>query len=429
MAAQAEKVLFFPYYFYLHYEPFRRVIARLSELGFDAHLVYMPCSPMDESERFGLTRMRRDGCPVKELSIHNVGLGSTSLHAKVIRFAGLVLSRQRIERFLRTERPHLIVVGSDLGNSYFRLLLDLCRRLKIPVLILATVDSWPAPYDMSSVGSSAVPHWISPLLHWFELESIPFQGWVYGSYHREAFIAVVSQRMKDQLVANGISAERIAVTGNPYHDLLHEVQKQPRNEFRERIWTRLGWPPHGRLTAYCTERIQDIYGESYLDRLNTLLVKTFDELPDECRIVVKLHPKECQKSLKQFAQLFSGDRYRVVQDVDVHHLARGADLIIGHFSSTLIDAALLGTPVLSINIAGDRSRLIFGPDLDVLYITSEAQLRAKIYNVLYDQAFLASVQSSLSEWRAQHGLKVDGRSADRVARLIQSLVKGSVGKK
>ena len=411
------KVLFFPYYWYLHYEPFRRVIARLNQAGLDAYMVYMPCIPMDESAQFGLERMRQDECPAKKLSIHNVGLGSSNLLARMLRFIGLVLSRPRIEQFLRAERPDMIVVGSDLGNSYFRLLLDLCRCLHIQVLIMATVSSGPSPDKRP-----AVPALLRPVLRWFKLEQILFEGWVLGSYHREALLAVAGKEMKKQLIRDGVSQERIFVTGNPTYDLLYEIRQRPASEVKQEICTLLGWPMCCRLIVYCTERIQEVYGEDYLERLNRLMVPVFDDLPEECRVIVKLHPRECPVSSTMFATTFSGSRYRVVQDLDVHHLLRVAEVAIGHFSVVLVDAALLGTPLLRINIADDRSRMAFGPDVDLLYIYSETELREKLYGILYNQEFLDSVKSALSEWSTNYAVAVDGRSADRVACLIQSLV-------
>lgn len=421
-AQKTRKVFFFPYYWYLHYEPFRRVIVKLIQSGIDGRMVYMPCGHIAESTRFGIEAARQDGCPAMTLPVCNVGSGSGTPLSKGLRFLGLILSRCRIKTFLRTEKPDVVVVGSDLGNSYIRLLLDQCHLLHIHVLIMVTIVSWATSENMSLDVKPTIPSNLRLVLRTLKLDQILIEKRITGSYHREALLAVPCGETKEQLIQQGIDRDRIVITGNPLHDQFYEIRQSPAREMKNELCKLMGFPIDCRLIIYCTEMIQEVDGEDYLERINKLLVHTFDSLPEECRVVVKLHPRESEVSLSKYSQIFIGDRYRVVKDVHIHNLLRSADIAIAHFSNILVEAALLGTPVLSINISGDRSRMLFGPGLDLLYIRSVTELRKIISDVLYDQEFLALIKSSLLNLSSNYAAAIDGRNSERVSCLIQSIV-------
>lgn len=414
-------VYFFPYYFYLHYEPFRRVIKSLTSEGTPAWMVYMPCSALDEHVRFGPEQIRQDGCPHKILSILPAALRHPGLLARIGRMAWLPISRRRIDRFIGGEQPSLVVVGSDLGNSYFRVMLAICRRQCVPVLILATVDS--GPDARSERANGRPPGWTTPapLLRLAGLEALLFRGWVLGSYQRDAAIAVAGPEAKNRLVRQGIAAERITVTGSPIHDLLHDLQKTPPEEARKGICTRLGWPEGSQIIVYCTERVQDLYGEEYLKRVNRLLRSTFDELPQTYRIVVKLHPQEDRDSAREFAAAFSGERYQVVKDLDLYAAVRAAELTIAHFSAVLVDSVLLGTPVLSLNLRSDRRRSLFDDGAALVTIGAEGEVQEKVRGLLLDPGQRETARRLLAGFAAEHAAPIDGHSAERVADLVRRL--------
>jgi len=421
-ASTTAEVLFFPHYFYLSYAPFRRIIASLKRQEIEGYIVHMHCKSFDESKQFPLERLKNDGCPFKQLPFVNIGRKGTSLFVKSTRFLEFLINHRGIKHFLQAEQPALVVVESDLGGMYIRFILDTCRRMHVPILIIVPIDLGSARCDANpnSNMEARVPILARLFLRLLSIERLMlFDDSLIGSYSKEAKILVASKAMKNQLVKSGICRERVLVTGIPRHDYLHELSREPVGAIKSEICSYFGWDTNCKIVVYFTQLIQRVYGTDYMGRVNKLLAHAFEDLPAECRIVIKLHPREDAN----YSEVFSGDRYRVIRDIDANRLLRAADLAISHFSSILSDAALLGTPLLSINILNDQHRATFGSgqELELVQINSEAEF-TKIQDMLYDAKFRNAARVLLESWTKDNIGVIDGHSSERIADVIKGLV-------
>jgi len=422
-ASTVAKVLFFPHYFYLSYEPFRRIIASLDCREVEGYVVHMHCKSFDESKAFPLKRLQDDGCPFKQLPFVSIGRKGTSLLVKSTRFLEFLINYRRIKHFLRAEQPALVVVESDLGGMYIRFILDTCRRMHVPALIIVPIDFGSGRCDANSNTEARVPILARLFLRLLGIERLMlFDGSLIGSYFKEAKILVASKAMKNQLVESGICRERVLVTGIPRHDDLYELLRTPVDAIKAEIYSYFGWDTSDKMVVYFTQLIQRVYGADYMRRINKLLGHAFEELPADCRVVIKLHPREDAN----YSEIFSGDRYRVIRDIDADRLLRAADLAISHFSSILSDAALLGTPLLSINILNDKHRATFGLGQELVQINSEAEF-TKIHDMLYDIKFQNAARALLESWIKDNVAAVDGHSSERIADVIKKLIMNQDG--
>jgi hypothetical protein len=419
------KVLFAPYYFYLHYESFKRVAASLNRSGIDAAILHMPCNAFNENRRFGIERIRADGCPVRQLQLCDLGWKGASTIARMTRFPNLLVNRKRTREFLNAERPQLVVVGSDLGGLYVRLLLDCCREAGIQTMILASSASGPPAVDSNAGQTIRVWPAVKALLRMLDLDRVAlFDHWQIGSFNTEAPIAVPGTTLKEELLRYGISEDRVFVTGDPAHDAIYELKQEIAAEIRSQICSRLGWPARSHLIVYCTEVIHEMLGRAYLVGLNRLLAQAFADLPDDCRVVVKLHPRETSETEALFRQAFRGHRYLVRRDLNLLRLLRAAHLCVGHYSRTLIDSVLLGTPVACINLARDEKRMLFDTSFSEMRIESGHEFH-KIRTLLEDAATRDIVERKLQDWRFRYASALDGESSNRNAALISKILAGS----
>lgn len=420
-------VLFAPYYFYLHYESFRRVAASLNRAGIDAAILHMPCNAFDENHRFGAERMRADGCAVRHLHLCDLGWKGSSSIARMSRFPNLLINRKKIRKFLDVERPRLVVVGSDLGGLYIRLLLSCCREAGVQTMILASSASGPPAIDSEAGQPIPVGRSVKAILQFLDLDHVAlFDHWKIGSFNNQAPIAVPGATLKEELLRHGVSQGRVFVTGDPGHDAIYELKQEPAAQIRGRICDQLGWPASARLIVYCTEVIHEMLGREYLVRLNALLADAFAALPDDCRVVVKLHPRETPETEALFTQAFCGDRYLVRRELDLLRLMRAAHLCIGHYSRTLIDSVMLGTPVACINLARDEKRMLFDAGFGEIRIDSKQDFH-KIRMLLEDAETRDVVERKLRDWRFRYASVLDGQSANRNAALISKILVGSPG--
>lgn len=416
----AAKVLFFPHYFYLSYAPFRRIIASLNCREVEGYIVYMHCKSFDESNQFPLERLKNDRCPFKQLPFVSIGRKGTSLLVKFTRFFEFIINYRGIKHYLQAQQPALVVVESDLGGIYIRFILDTCRHMHVPVLIILPIDFGSARCDANSNSNreARVPTLARLFLRLFGIERLVlFKGSLIGSYFNEAKILVASKAMKNQLVRSGICQERLFVTGIPRYDDLYQLLRAPVGAVKSDICRDLGWNISCKIVVYFTQLIHRLYGTDYMDRVNKLLAHAFEDLPAECRIVIKLHPREDA----DYSKIFIGNRYQIIRDIDVDRLLRAADLVVSHLSSTLSDAALLGTPLLSINILNDQPRMMFDSSQELVQINSEAAF-TKIYGMLYNTILRDRARVSIERWIKENVTAVDGHSSERIADFIKHFI-------
>lgn len=420
------KIFFAPYRFYLHYESFRRVIGSLNRSGVDAFLLYVPGNPVQEQVNSEVGQIRRDGCPFLELPLRWMGWYGSGFWARSSRVPGLVLNRGIVETFLRKEKPDLVVVGSDLGGMYVRLLLEACRRQQIPVMILATSFFGPSAAHSGANNHPTIPRLAEVFLRALGLGEVAlFNHWLIGSFLTKAPIAVPGEAVKRQFVTRGMSPDRLFITGDPAHDRIFERLLEPAEEIKRAVCHRLGWSADRHLIVYCSQPIHEIYGMAYLERLNEWLARTFDTLPPECGVLIKLHPREKPETAARFGAVFSGERYRIVANHDLHELLRVADLCIGHFSKALVDAILMGVLVATIDLQNDESRALLDKSYQFLRVESEEELGPKLRSLLFDPRVREAAAEQLSVWRRDFANRIDGQSAQRTADLIRTLAGAS----
>jgi len=416
------KVLFVPHYIYLHAESFCRVISHLNVMGCTAVMVVSSDSYGIERSEYSKEQLRTRGCRVRELNLPWLGWTGLGTLARLRQTPSLLNCRERIRRLLWQERPDVVVVGSDLGRFHIRVLLDECDRQRIAVLILTTTSVGYGPTDNGKASRRGVRWPVRLLLRLLDLQRPAlFDGSVIGTFAHRAKIAVPGEMCKARLQEQGIEEERVFVTGDPGYDRLFEIRNEPENGLRSAILARLRWPEESKLVMYCTEVIHEVYGYEYLEKINIALSAAFDSLPAEYRVVVKLHPRETDDTRRSFARNFSGSRYYTIEDGEVLPYLRSVELCVGHFSQVLMEAVLVGTPVVAINIQRDVRRSLFAEAAPLATVKDDTELKTRIFDILQSAETRRQVQQQLAAWVKRQCYALDGKNAARVASLIVNL--------
>jgi len=417
------KVLFVPHYIYLHAESFCRVISRLNMMGCTAVMVVSSDSHGIEQSEYSKEQLQTRGCRIREESLPWLGWTGLGTLARLRQTPSLLNCRARIRGLLREERPDIVVVGSDLGRFHIRVLLDECERQRIAVLILTTASVAYGPTDNGNESRRGVRWPVRLSLRLLSLQRPAlFDGSVIGTFAHSAKIAVPGEMCKARLQEQGIEEERVFVTGDPGYDRLFEMRNEPENDFRSAILARSRWPEESKLVMYCTEVIHEVYGYDYLETINVALSAAFDSLPAEYRVVVKLHPRETDDTRRSFARHFSGGRYHTVVGGEVLPYLRSVELCVGHFSQVLMDAVLVGKPVVAINMQRDMQRSLFGEAAPLATVEDEAELKTRIFDILESPETRKQAQQQLAAWVERQCYALDGQNAARVARLIVNLI-------
>lgn len=172
-------------------------------------------------------------------------------------------------------------------------------------------------------------------------------------------VAVMDERAADALRQLGFPAERLVVTGQPALDAVLEARPRGRAAARAQ-W---GVTTETRVVLFASEPIAgDLGGASPYDQTDALdvLVRAMAGMEVDTTIVVRHHPREGRDLIaKRFPEL------RIDSVPSARAAMAGADTVVGITSIFLLEAALAGIPVLSVQpvaapqpVPGERWELI-----------------------------------------------------------------------
>lgn len=169
-------------------------------------------------------------------------------------------------------------------------------------------------------------------------------------------IAVMDSRAAEQMQADGIPRDRAVVTGQPAFDSLLSVSSADRQRNASATRSRLSVRPDEYLIAYMSQPLQGFqkvlsgtdsergtlpYDEKtvFADLQNAVKTSSC-----QCRIVIKPHPRELPESWIDTESAIC----TVDQEISSHDLAVAANVVVGMTSVILVESALLGSRVISL---------------------------------------------------------------------------------
>ena len=240
---------------------------------------------------------------------------------------------------LRREHPRLLIVGTS--ENLDTLGLKLCLEARVMgIRSLGVVDALGnAPYRFRGQSDDSLfyaPDWLA----------------VPDSWTREAYASL------------GYPVERVMICGHPQYDHILEVGAGIAGEGRKGVRKRL-FPSMGGelpLVVFAAEISAGIRPQQYYElsddytlsgrgksvgRTEIVLEEFLDALAAAaCHAyrVLRLHPKNDPDEFKRYAEEFD----YVSQNEPPYHLIYAADLVVGMSSILLFEAALMGTPTLSV---------------------------------------------------------------------------------
>ncbi|HLY10847.1 MAG TPA: hypothetical protein VKW04_16210 [Planctomycetota bacterium] len=235
-------------------------------------------------------------------------------------------------RRLEEDRPRLILTGtSHNGRDCEKVFIQTARRLGVPSL--AVLDFW-SNYVVRFSDEQGT------------LAALP------------DLVAVMDQRARSDLIAAGIPADTILVTGQPAYDSLRESREAFSPERRLELRKGLGLAANDRWIVFASQPFSTLYPDpqsptypGYDEHLVLAeLIRALEGLAGTCPggllLQVRPHPREKVADLARHRS--GGIRLLVSADGDARELAMAADLVVGMNSAFLVEACYLGAVVLSL---------------------------------------------------------------------------------
>ena len=250
--------------------------------------------------------------------------------------------------FLKREMPDVIITGTsadDFTENYLWLAAE-----KLKVHSMSIVDQW-VNYGIrfSEHGACEISDYLNSRKH---------------SYLPTRIIAM-DDYARQEMIMEGLPAERIKVCGQPYFE---ELLKFSKTKFPEvtHLDKKYGFSGKEFVVVFASEPITITYADNadhwgYTEKtIFALLAKTLDIVAKESgrniTLIIRPHPKESRDGLVQIATESCG-RVKWYVDTECHSwvLINRADLVCGMSSMFLIESLIIGKATCSIQIGLCRS--------------------------------------------------------------------------
>jgi hypothetical protein len=240
-------------------------------------------------------------------------------------------------------------------------------------------------------------------------------------------VAVVGERYRDMVAAEGVPVSKIHVTGHPRHDRTVMDGVRWRGPERETIRREIGAPEAARLVVLAAPpvahilqgtRAGHIAPETMAGYLRTVVAELL-ALGADVHLAVKIHPRDADLPL---SWLEGHHRtFSVVRKMEAARLIAAADLLACQGSSVVFDAHLLDVPTVTFDFFRTPGYDMWAKAGGVLHVTEPAAFSETVRNALDEPETRQRLAAERKEFRRSH-LRDDGKAAERIAGMIRGRV-------
>ena len=342
-------------------------------------------------------------------------LRSERIWEKVERLLSMTTKKRSLEYFYVKPPPRRAKkINWYVYNSIAKFISVLMKVFKIekPDSILVLTDSSPPCTIAVLVGRFAnIPSLL--LLH---------VGMIGRNYECPKFlvdkIAVTGEFAGNLLIKCGVDKNRLVVTGRPTYDAL--VRAEEHFE-KDEICRKLGLDPTRRIIAYTTENLPPSESEAMVYAVCNA-AKDFSGL----QFMIKVHPSELNLSIYQRVTKDVGVEALITRDANIYEVLYVSDIVITGFSATALDAMMLDKPVITVNFTGLEDPLPFAESGAAIGVYEEKDLVPAVRRGLYDEDAREKLREAREKFVHEHSYKKDGKSTERVIKLIEQMVQKRV---
>lgn len=221
---------------------------------------------------------------------------------------------------------------------------------------------------------------------------------------------VFGENQKRFLVEKGCYPEsKIEVTGSQRWDVLASADKLYN---KQRIYKTLKIGEGKKIVVFTS---QPVSNEENLKILKALL-KTFEKFP-ELTLVIKIHPVENTGFYRKIAK----DRAIVVKNIDLYELLYASELMITYYSTTGLEAMILGRPVIVINLSGQPDKVNYVREGAAIGVYKEEDLAKAVGDTITNEKVKEKLKTQMEKFVYKSCYKTDGKAARRIADVIEKM--------
>jgi UDP-N-acetylglucosamine 2-epimerase len=226
------------------------------------------------------------------------------------------------EQVIEAVKPDLIFTGTSYTSDIEKQFIKIAKIKKIPCY--SFVDHWTS---ISNRFVNAIGELVLPDKVW-----------------------VIDERAQQIAIRDGIDKTKIVISGNPYHDWLRNWKPSISKEV---FLKQLGLQHmKKKLLLYAPDPLSnanglEIYGFDELSATSTLtkIFKKHQKELKEWKVLIKVHPNQDREKLFRLIEEHE-TFYILPEETDANASIFYADIVMGFFSSFLIESFIMNKPVL-----------------------------------------------------------------------------------
>lgn len=245
------------------------------------------------------------------------------------------ISIESITCWLELLRPDFVITGTSADDMAEKYIWKACERIGIPAF--AILDQW-VNYGVrfSAYGVSELSEYEKEKIHCYQ----PFK------------IIVMDEYAKCEMIRAGFEENRILAAGQPHFDRIKSIFDGLKAVISQEL-----------ELVFVSEPIEKVYKETtegshywgYTEKtiflqVQKVLMDLAKKYNKNVHLVVRPHPKENEDSY--YKEILQTENYHVTIDEKTEglQLIKNADYIIGMSSMLLLEAAVCGRPIISVQI-------------------------------------------------------------------------------
>ncbi len=250
-----------------------------------------------------------------------------------------------IEEFLAKERPDFIITGTSAGDFTEKYLWKAAEKLRVPSF--AILDQW------INYGIRFSRYTTAEIGEYEKDKSHPYLP---------SRILVMDAYAREEAIKDGIDPSKILVSGQPYFETL--LKEKVSSERLKDLRSRLGIGSDDLIVTFASEPVSKDYKNDYWGfNEKTILKELFEGVKEVSKrfekkisIIIKVHPREDEDGFEGIASDTENVKIIIDRDSKPMDLILISYVVAGMSSMFLIEAAIIGKPVLSILIGMNKER-------------------------------------------------------------------------
>jgi len=225
--------------------------------------------------------------------------------------------------------------------------------------------------------------------------------------------AVIGARYKEEFVSLGVNPKNIFVTGPVFMDYIIPYIKKKKIKSGKK-----------NITLVTQALVEDNFIEKkvYFNYIKKFLSE-LKKIPN-VDIKIKLHPRE--RYLGEYGRIIKSLNSGNIEIVksqkkeQLYNLIKESDLVIGFASTVLVEAMIINTPILIIDLIENTDPILRNRN-KIIHLKPKESIYTTCKKILYNKNFKENIIKNEKKLIKKYLYKVDGKTGERITKIIKKL--------